>query len=175
MMRVGTIKLIPGVLATLGLALSSSAQSEIDPDHFEMTHVEPLPQPARTVAAGRDAGGFQGSFTLRFKVECAGQTLEPGDYSVFVDWSGRGDMVTLRPKAGSGGVRAHVLSRLSGDGPNALIVQGAGGKCTLEAISLEKPKMTLYLQPEKSAKSSRNSRRIELVSVSYSSSRPAER
>jgi hypothetical protein len=41
-----------------------------------MTHVEPLPQPARTVAAGRDAGGFQGSFTLRFKVECAGQTLD---------------------------------------------------------------------------------------------------
>jgi hypothetical protein len=93
---------------------------------------------------------------------------------VFVDSGGRGNMVTLRPKAGPGGVRAHVLSRLAADGPNTLIVQGAGGKRTLEAISLEKPKMTLYLRPERSAKSSRNSWRIELVSVSYGSSGTAE-
>ena len=83
-------------------------------------------------------------------------------------------MVTLKPKAKPGGLRAHVVSRLAADGPNALIVQSAGGKRTLEAISLEKPKMTLYLQPERSAKNSRNSWRIELVSVSYSSSGTAE-
>jgi hypothetical protein len=172
MVRLRIIKIIPVVVATLGLALPSSAQSEIDPDHFEMTNVEPLSQPAR--AAGRDAAGFQGSFTLRFKVECAGQTLEPGGYSVLVDSSGRDDTVILKPKAKPGGLRAHVVFRLAADGPNALIVQSAGGKRTLEAISLEKLKMTLYLQAERRANNSGGSWRIELVPVSYNTSGTAE-
>jgi hypothetical protein len=72
-------------------------------------NVEPFSQPARAVAAGRDAGGFEGSFTLRFKVECADQTLEPGDYSVFVDSSERGDTdieagSKARRASGAGGV-----------------------------------------------------------------------
>jgi hypothetical protein len=80
----------------------------------------------------------------------------------------------LRPEAKLGGLRAQVVSRLAADGPNTLIVESAGGKRTLEAISLEKPKMTLYLQPERRAKKSRNSWGIELVPVSYSTSGTAE-
>jgi hypothetical protein len=109
-MRVRTIKLIPGVLATLGLALSSSAQSEIDPDHFEMTHVEPLPQPARTVAAGREtqeASRAASPCVSRWNAQ--GRLWSRETTPCSSDSSGRGDMVTLRPKAGPGGVRARVL------------------------------------------------------------------
>jgi hypothetical protein len=175
MMRLTIIKLISVVFLTLGLAVPSSAQSEIDPDHFEMTNVESLSQPAKAIRPSRDAGDFQGNFTLRFKVECAGQTLEPGDYSVFVDSSGRGDVVTLRPKATAAGIRAHVMSRMAAEGPNALIVRSAGKQRRLEAISLEKPKVMLYLQPERKARNIRNFWRIDLVPVSYSTSRTAER
>jgi hypothetical protein len=101
--------------------------------------------------------------------------LEPGDYSVFVDSSGRGDVVTLRPKATAAGIRAHVMSRVAADGPNALIVRSAGKQRRLEAISLEKPKVMLYLQPARKARNSRNAWRIDLVPVAYSTSRAAER
>jgi hypothetical protein len=140
------------------------AQSEIDPDHFEMTSVEPFPQPVNAGTANPDDGDFRGSFTLRFSVSYAGLTLQPGDYSVSIHSSGKRDIVTLTPKGSATRLQALATSRTAADGPSALILERTGRRRTLAAINMEKPGITVRL---KASQKRSHSSGIEFVPISY--------
>jgi len=140
------------------------AQSEVSPDHFEMTNVEPLAQPAHTDSANRDGEDFRGNFTLRFRVTYAGLTLQPGEYSVSIHSSGKKDVVTLTLKGSAARVQAVAMSRTAADGPSALILEHAGRQRTLTAINMEKAGITVHLQTSQKRS---NSAGIEFVPISY--------
>ena len=164
-MKLRMLSVIVCVLAWTTLkSVPCQAQTEIDPDHFELQNVEPLSQPAHTDEANQSAADFHGAFTLRFNVAYAGMILPPGQYSVSIHSRGKADVVTLTLEGNAARVQTVATSRSSSDGPSTLILQRTGRRRTLTAISLEKPRITFHLR---AAPGRSNSSGTELVPISY--------
>ena len=137
------------VLALMVLkALPCSAQAEIDPDHYEMTNQQLIPPAHNSAIPNRNAGNFRGKVTLPFDVTYAGLTLPPGSYSLSVHALGKGTVVTMIPVGKTVKVQAHVRSRSRATGPSAVVLERTGKQCTLAAIRLKEPGLTLDLKSE---------------------------
>jgi len=123
------------------------AQSEVDPDHFEMPNTEPLVQPMNPSTATQRAAEVRGTFTLPFSVTCAGVSLQPGVYSVVVRSLRDRDIVTFTPK-GKNAARVQILamSRSRAEGPSSLILEHRGQRRKLTAVKLERPGITFHLR-----------------------------
>ena len=126
------------------------ALSEIDPDHYEATNVQPVAPAHNSATSHRNAGDFHGKVTLPFDVKYAGLTLPPGSYSLSVDSLGNGNVVTMIPDGKTVKVQAHVRSRSKSHGPYALVLERAGQQRKLAAIRLKEQALTLDLESEPS-------------------------
>jgi hypothetical protein len=128
---------------------TSWAQAEIDPDHFEITNDESVPQVQTNAMPSRNVDNFHGNFTLPFTVRYAGLTLLPGTYSLSVRSLGQENVVTLIPDGDAvriQPVQTRVSSLPSIAGPSALILERAGQQHVLTAIRLKESGITLNLQ-----------------------------
>ncbi|MFY9529983.1 MAG: hypothetical protein WBC04_24730 [Candidatus Acidiferrales bacterium] len=106
MKATGTLKasmVLVGLAFTSFFAIPCRAQSEVAPDYFEPGPAKYTPQQQAILARHNERGAadFQGSFSLHHKVQCAGDNLTPGDYSLSVSSAGRHKLVTLRGRARS--------------------------------------------------------------------------
>lgn len=85
---------IMGILAGwVGLAVLGGsptyAQSEIAPDHFESSNVEPFEKPKTNASNEAASIRYDGKFTLPYTVQCSGKSLPPGKYSVSLHSDGK--------------------------------------------------------------------------------------
>src|SRR6267143_828603 len=116
-----------------------NAQSEVDPDHFEMNNVEPVPQPHAKlpVQQERTAVHFRGKFNLPHTAECAGKRLLPGEYLLALSSEGKNIQVTVSQKGRAIRFAAHVAARVGNAGQNTLILQRGGTLRKVAAIDLK--------------------------------------
>ena len=113
-----------------------SAQSEIDPDHFESPNTEPFslskPNADSQVAEMR----YEGRFALPYSVLYSGNKLAPGKYTISLRSDGKVGQATLSLRgqtvAIAGVVQRHSHKRNS----NTLIVEAKGKIRTLSAIQV---------------------------------------
>lgn len=76
---------IMGILAGwVGLAVLGGsptyAQSEVAPDHFESSNVEPFEKPKTNASNEAAAIRYDGRFRLPYTVQCGGKSPPPGGY-----------------------------------------------------------------------------------------------
>lgn len=86
---------------TLLIALGGAgayAQQEIDPDHFDSPSPEPPDQP-KTERNQVGASRYDGNFSLPYAVQCSGQKLAPGKYSVSLRSDGKVGHGVLKSKS----------------------------------------------------------------------------
>jgi len=130
------IRIFAGFLALSLLAtVSSSAQFETNPDHFEFSRVEPFPdarKPTETWPTQYDA-----SFTLPYAVRCKGTNLAPGKYSVSLRAEGKMGQATLKGQGRALGLRGLVRDPDQNHKEHdALIVELSGNVRRLAAIHI---------------------------------------
>jgi hypothetical protein len=149
------------VCAVLALGLLKSlpciAQAEIAPDHFDTL----------TAEQAATADSLQGSFTLPYQVNYAGQTLPAGVYSLLVQRGGGSNLITMTAKGTSTSVQARVKCHSGLDHPTALILERSGEQRVLTAISFEQPGHLLQHLQLQGANSRPISADSERVLVSY--------
>jgi hypothetical protein len=136
------MKVVPvmGILAgCVGLlALGGSparAQSEVAPDHFESSNVEPFKKP-KTTASSEAAIRYDGQFTLPYTVECIGKSLPPGRYSVSLHSDGKIGQATLKQRGRAIGIPGVVYKQTQKNGSDALVVELSGKTRKLTAIQV---------------------------------------
>jgi hypothetical protein len=105
-----TMAALSGLVA-LG-APAARAQSEIDPDHFELSNVEPFDKAQRS--ASREAARFEGKVRLAYIVQSNGTNLRAGGDGVrgaskhkVVSWTASQDVKALMPGRVQNKARGH--------------------------------------------------------------------
>lgn len=71
------------------------AQSDVDPDHYEVRDTEALPQ-SHTNELGQVAKiHYEGNFLLPYSLQCNRTSLPPGKYTIAVDSEGKTARIAL--------------------------------------------------------------------------------
>jgi len=133
-------------LVVLG-ASGAFAQSEIAPDHFELSNTEPFRQ-AKVVGDGQ-AGAirYDGTFMLPYAVQCNGKRLRPGKYSVSLRSDGKVGQVRLNQKGEAIGIAGIVRDQAHKQGNDALLVESNGKTRTLSAIQIAQFELAFDRKP----------------------------
>jgi hypothetical protein len=127
--------IIVGLLGLVTLGNSCAyAQSEIDPDHFDLSNTEPFPQQEKGPASLVQPVRYQGNFSLPYTVRCRGTKLSPGKYSISFSSNGTAAQFTLMRKGHivEAGAMQHAEGR--SQGRDALILRCRGKMRRLSAI-----------------------------------------
>ncbi|MGC2403454.1 MAG: hypothetical protein WA510_26925 [Acidobacteriaceae bacterium] len=118
------------------VALGSSrayAQFEIDPDHYETR--EPEPQQSKTNSPAQAAKiHYEGNFTLAYTLQCNGQSLPPGKYSVSLDSDERTARLALNRNGQVLKIQGIPRRQNRYRRPDALVVERNGGLHQLSLI-----------------------------------------
>jgi hypothetical protein len=144
-------------LAGLWLALPAAAQFEIDPDHFELSNVEPFERAKINISTEARAMRYDGRFTLPYTVQCGGKSLPSGRYSVSLRSNGKIGQATLKyrgPAIELEGV-VHKPPHKNGSG-TLLVVELDGRTRTLSAIQVAE--LDLIFEPGLAMKAASNRR-----------------
>jgi hypothetical protein len=120
-------------LAALG-SPRAYAQSEIDPDHFEMTNTEPFQQSKTRTDSQVAKLHYEGNFTLPYRLQCKGKNLPPGKYSVSLNSDGRTAQVTLYRKGQAVRIEGIKQKKTRNRRRDALIVERRGTTHQLSLI-----------------------------------------
>jgi hypothetical protein len=123
------------VLVTIG-SPRAWAQSDVDPDHYEIRDPEPAP-PAGTSVSGQVAKThYEGNFTLPYTLQCNRSSLRPGKYSIAVDSEGRTVRVTVSRKGQSMKIEGITKRQAPNHSRNVLVVERNGATHQLSAIQV---------------------------------------
>jgi hypothetical protein len=120
------------VLVVLGASVAS-AQTEIDPDHFDFANAEPFSQPTAAASKQVALSHYDGNFTLPFAV-VSGRNLPPSKCAIFLRFNDKVAQAT--PKSNGQVIRllSGVYRRSSQRGTLALIVAEKGKTPAFSAI-----------------------------------------
>lgn len=147
------ILFVIGVLGTVATfrPTPSSAQAEIDPDHYDTPSVVASTTNASNTAKPRlnhSAKSFRGRFSLPVDVSYPGVVLKRGSYSISIHSLGKQNLVTFTSyRTGvKVQIRAQVSAESNAEGPSTLLLEGASKPFRLMAIQLNEPRMTLDLR-----------------------------
>ena len=121
--RIATYIIGLTLLTTLAGGSKAFAQFEIDPDHFDT--------PAESIQTTKMH--YEGKFTLPYTVQCHGQSLPPGKYSVSLDSDGRTGQVTLLRKGQAVRIQG-VAQRQNYPSRSVFVVERGGGLAQLSMI-----------------------------------------
>ncbi len=157
---------IVGILAGLsGLiaigAPSARAQSEIDPDHFESSNVEPFERAKINASSEAMAICYDGKFTLPYTVQCNGRSLPPGRYSVSLHSDGKIGQATLKQRGQAIRIPGVVHKLAHKYGSDALLVELRGKTRRLSAIQAAELDLVFDLKPPIESSSDSKPRRFE--------------
>jgi hypothetical protein len=142
-----TTLILTGLLLACSWPTTTHAQSEIAPDYFEPANMVPV---APAAPAKVD---FQGSFSLPNQMQCSGNKLAPGQYTLAVKTEGSNRIVTIHRDGSDIVLTAHNVTKVSPAGQSVVLVRHGPGPqiWTLEGIYLENLNITLYLDESGSA------------------------
>jgi hypothetical protein len=137
---VNTIRLMTcflglAVLVTVG-SPRAWAQSDVDPDHYEIRDPEPLPQSKTNVPGRVDKMHYEGNFILPYSLQCNRSNLPPGKYSISVDSEGRTVRVTLNRRGHSMKIEGITPRQNQNRGRNVLVVERNGANHQLSLIQV---------------------------------------
>ena len=132
-----------GILTSLaaGIALAAPparAQFEIDPDHFDSPSMVHFDHP-RTEANSEGAVAnvhYEGRFTLPDSVQCNGERLCPGKYSISLRADGKIGQATLNQKNETIGIGVVAQKQARRAGGDALVVELNRGTRKLSEIQI---------------------------------------
>ena len=123
------------VLAALG-GSPARAQSEVDPDHFESSNVEPFEKAKINASSEATAIRYDGKFTLPYAVQCSGKSLPPGTYSVSLHSDGKIGQATLKRRGRAIGIPGMVHKQVQKYDGDTLVVELNGRTRRLSAIHM---------------------------------------
>jgi hypothetical protein len=142
-----TTWILAGLLLACFWPATTHAQSEIAPDYFESKDMAPVvpAQPAKV--------DFQGNFSLPYQVQCGGNKLTPGQYTLAVKTEGTRKIVMIHREGSDVVLTARIVTKPSDSGQSVVLVRhGPGPRArTLEGLYLQNLNMTLYLDESGSA------------------------
>ena len=144
-------------LATLG-GSPARAQSEVDPDHFESSNVEPFERAKLNAHSEATAIRYDGKFTLPYTVQCNGKSLPPGRYSVSLHSDGKTVQATLKQGRRAIGIPAVVHKQAHKNKSDALVVELNGKTRRLSAIQVAELELDLIFEPQPPMESSSDSK-----------------
>ena len=141
--------MVAGLVLACFCAASTHAQAAIAPDNYPRLNTVPITDLPVKVE-------FQGNFSLPNEVQCHGNKLAPGKYTVVVKTVGKDKMVTLQ-REGSDIVlqsRPVTPTSVSDQGHSAVLVRHGPGpnSHTLEGVYVEILKLVLFLDESGSTK-----------------------
>jgi hypothetical protein len=168
---------IVGILACcVGLAAlggpCARAQTEIDPDHFELSNVEPFERIKIDTRTETRAMHYDGKFTLPYTVQCSGKSLSPGRYSVSLHSEGKIGQATLKRRDRAITVPGVVQKAAHKYGTDTLVVVELNGSARrLSAIQVAE--LDLLFEPvlAMEAASDRRPRRFEKLPLTQTGQR----
>ena len=119
------------VLVTVG-SPRAWAQSDVDPDHYDIRDPEPQPQSRTNVTKMH----YEGNFILPYSVRCNRRSLPPGKYSIAVDSEGRTVRVTVSRGGHTMRIEEITQRQNQGHGGNVLVVERNGAAHQLASIQV---------------------------------------
>ena len=142
------------VLAAL-TAPCVSAQSEIDPDHFESPNTWPFSRPKPNAASPVAETRYERRFALPYSVLCSGNKLAPGKYAISLRSDGKVGQATLSLKGQTVGIAGVVQRQSHKRGSNTLIIEAQGKIRSRSALQVAEFDFVfdLYRQTESLSKS----------------------
>jgi len=110
-------------LLLMGFATSlACAQAEIDPDHYDtpgLERVQPL--------AAKDATHYDGHLRLPYSVQCKGNNLAPGRYSISLNSDGRTALLVMHRKGETVRIQGVAQRHTGNPGRDVLLVERNDG------------------------------------------------
>lgn len=141
MMRITWVMLALAIACFL--PVTTHGQAETGADDFKTNNAVPA------LANSAPKAEFQGHFSLKFQVQCHGNKLAPGEYTLMVKTVGEDKMVTFQREGSDIVLKSRPIAptSVSDQGHSAVLVRhgpGPGGH-TLEGVYLENLKLVLFL------------------------------
>ena len=137
------MKTVRWTICLIGLAVlltvpsaRAFAQFEVDPDHYETSNTEPMPQSRINVPGHVSEIHYKGNFTLPYSLRCNGSSLPPGEYAIAVDSEGRTVRVTLNRGGHRVSIEGIQRRRNQNHGRNVLVVESQGTAHQLSFIQV---------------------------------------
>ena len=162
-----TVRVIRLVVVLTGFVAFATprayAQSEVDPDHFGSSSMEPITQSKAKAGVAADMGKvrFAGKVTLPYTVQCAGKRLPPGTYSLSLHSDGKTGRAILNQQTQTIEIAGVVRIPVDNRARNALFVECIGKTHRLSAIHVAE--LDLVFDPNRQVEPGSNGkpRRIE--------------
>jgi hypothetical protein len=111
------------------------AQSEIDPDHFDLPNMEPIAQP-RTTDSKVTQLRYDGTFSLPYSVLCSGRKLAAGKYSISFRSDGKVGHATLSQKGHAIEIAGLVQTQASKQRDEVVVVENNKIGRTLSVVRI---------------------------------------
>jgi len=112
------------------------AQSDVDPDHYEIREPEPQPQSTTNVPGQAAKIHYEGNFTLPYSLQFNRSSLPPGKYSIAVDSEGRTVRVTVSRGGHTMRIDGVTQRQNQNHRGNVLVVERSGATHQLSAIQV---------------------------------------
>jgi hypothetical protein len=163
------------VVGLMGMAAVGSpraqAQSEIDPDHFELANTTPFDQPKADVSKQARAVRYGGEFTLPYSVECNGKAVSPGKYSLSFRLETNIVQLTLNRKGQLIKIAGNVRKQASNDGHSALIIDHTGKTRQISMFHIAQLDFVVDSNPKLEQTSGGKTRLIERLPIFLAAAR----
>jgi hypothetical protein len=154
---ISTMGILAGCVTLAALTGSPAcAQSEIAPDHFASSNVEPFETSKLNARGDATAIRYDGKFTLPYTVQCSGKKLPPGRYSVSLHSDGKTGQATVKQSGRAIGIPGVLHKQAQRYGSDTLIVELNGRTRRLSAIQVAE--WDLVFEPKLPVESSSDSK-----------------
>lgn len=150
------VRMLVCLVVFVGLrTLHARSQQEVDPDHFDSSAVEPIPQTQAAHSPVKSVR-YDASFSLPYSVRCSGKKLAPGTYSVSLRSDGRVARGVLRSAAQAIETASVVRTQAAKPASGVVVVKNQQNLRTLSAICIKG--FTLVFDPINSDSRGENNR-----------------
>jgi hypothetical protein len=153
---VSIVGILAGCVGFAALGAAPVRAQEVAPDHFELSNVEPFENAKTNTSSEATAIRYDGKVTLPYTVQCSGNSLPAGKYSVSLHSDGKIVQATLKKKDQVTAVLATAYKQTRKYENDALLVEHKGKTRTLSAIQVAE--MNLVFEPKSLMENSSDSK-----------------
>jgi|SRR5215469_8721339 len=156
------IKILASLWGLLVLAgPPAHAQSEIDPDHFELANEHAFEKAKKNASSEATEIRYDGKFSLPYTVQCNGRNLHPGEYSVSLRSDGKVGQATLNQEGRAIEIRGVIHKQPHKSVGEALVVALIGQTRNLSAIQVAEVELVFEPKPQREGSSDGKPRQFE--------------
>jgi hypothetical protein len=139
------------MIGTLAVMIATSipaawGQAEIDPDHYDERTTAPVQRANVNTHAETATVRYLGSFRLPYALQCQGEKLRPGMYSLSLRSDGITGQAMLKQNGQAISVRGVVRQPAQTDGKDVIIVEHDG--TTRKLVEIQAAKLDLVVDSD---------------------------